>query len=91
MLIIPYAVYMHRSGKRSKKHTHNFDDKTSDLCHKAVRTSALLVPEYDVCVVVWHQVSELRVIACDASLGEPTGCQGVLRYVGHMLLEHEWG
>lgn len=76
---------------RIKKHTYSFDGETPDLCHEAVRSGALFVPEYDVRVVVGHEVPEARVLAGNPSLGESARRQRVLRHVGHVLFEDERG
>jgi hypothetical protein len=59
------------------------------LGHEPVGAGALLVLEDDVLVIVGHQILEPGVVASDAALGESAGGEGVLRDVGHMLLEDE--
>lgn len=59
------------------------------LSHQSIRSSALLILEDDVGIVVGHQVPEPGIVPGHSTLAKPAGRQRVFTDIRHMLLEHQ--
>lgn len=59
------------------------------LGHKTISSSALLILEDNVGIVVGHQIPKPGIVSRHATFAEPTSRKGVFTDIGHMLLKNK--